>query len=291
MRRWEIGAVAVGGLVAAGAAAVGVATARWDRATADVVARLHERARAAPGGATRSATYDPAQLAGLPPPVARYLALALTPGQPRVRRAHVRWDGAMQLRPGGGWFPFAATQEFTVGPPGFVWDATARMVPLVPVRVRDAYVAGQGAMLGRIGALVPVVDAGGTPTMAAGALTRWLGEAAWMPTAFLPGEGIAWTPIDDRSARATLTDAGVTVTADFEFAPGGALVRMTALRFRDVDGVGVATPFEGIYRAHARRDGMLVPTEAEVAWLLPEGRYPYWRGRLAAVRYDAPGGW
>jgi hypothetical protein len=31
---------------------------------------------------------------------------------------------------------------------------------------------------------------------------------------------------------------------------------------------------------------MLVPIEAEVAWLLPEGARPYWRGRIVDIGYD-----
>lgn len=31
------------------------------------------------------------------------------------------------------------------------------------------------------------------------------------------------------------------------------------------------------------RDGMLVPLEGEVAWLLPEGPKPHWRGRIISL--------
>jgi hypothetical protein len=32
---------------------------------------------------------------------------------------------------------------------------------------------------------------------------------------------------------------------------------------------------------------MMIPTDGEVAWLLPEGRFAYWRGRPAEVASDS----
>ena len=220
--------------------------------------------------------------------MARVLPDAEAPGGPRrVRAAHVRWRGEFQLAPGAGWRPFTAEQRFTVSPPGFVWDAAINMLPvvgrLVPMRVRDHYLGGEGAMLGRFGGVVPVVHATGTPELAASALARWLGEAAWFPQALLPGGPVTWEAVDDSTARAIVTDGAVQVRADFHFAPTGEMTRMTAMRYRDVDGRGVLTPFEGRYGAYVRRGGVLVPGESEVAWLLPEGRFPYWRGRALEV--------
>jgi hypothetical protein len=31
---------------------------------------------------------------------------------------------------------------------------------------------------------------------------------------------------------------------------------------------------------------MLVPLDGEVAWLLPEGAKPYWRGHITEIDYD-----
>jgi len=61
---------------------------------------------------------------------------------------------------------------------------------------------------------------------------------------------------------------------------------MTAMRYRDVDGMGVLTPFEGRYSDDARRNGVMIPTVAEVAWVLPQGRFPYGRGQVVTIAYD-----
>jgi hypothetical protein len=221
--------------------------------------------------------------------VARYLAFALPDEQRRILVARIRWTGDMRLKPDGAWSPFTADQRFTTDPPGFLWDARFRMMPLVATLVRDSYVGGSGQMLGRIGGVATVVDQGGTPEIAQSALARWLGEAAWFPTAFLPGHGLTWQPIDDSTARATVTDGLVTATGDFHFATNGELVGMSAMRYRDVDGRAVPTPFQGRYHEFVRREGIMIPSHSEVAWSLPEGPYVYWRGTPRELHYDLAG--
>src|SRR5688572_10265503 len=295
MKRWmKIGSAAAGGIAAAGALAVVGGGVAWRRATARAVARLTYETEAAgpiPNVPAAGEVSAEVQLEGLPRPVIRYFRFALPPGQPRIRGAHIRWAGEFQLRPNAGWSPFRAEQDFTTRRPGFVWDAEIRMLGFVPMRVRDSYIGGTGAMLGRLGGVVPLVNQHDSAEMASGALTRWLGEAMWFPTALLPdanpGEGVHWDAIDDSTARATLTDGEISVQAEFHFAPTGEITRMTAMRYRDVNGVGVLTRFEAICGSYARREGIMIPMRAEVAWLLPEGRFPYWRGRPVEVRYDA----
>lgn len=273
----------VGGLVVIAAAALAAGEVAWRRATARRIERLDARAQRA---STRAAPpMRRADLASLPAPVARYLAFALREGQPRIRSARIRWSGSMRLQPGGPWSEFTAEQHFTVDPPGFVWDARFRMVPLVPVLVRDSYVAGTGQMIGRVGGVASVVDEGGTPEMAQSALARWLGEAAWFPTAFLPGDGITWQAIDDTTARATATDGALSVSGEFHFAASGEMTGMSAMRFRDVNGRAVLTRFEGHYRGFERLGGVMIPARADVEWVLPDGVYSYWRGAPTEVRY------
>jgi len=282
----KMGVATLGGVAVGGAAVAAVAARRWERATTRVLARLRAAERRdTEGSAVRFALE---QLDGLPAPVARYLAFALAPGQRRVRRARIRWAGEFAIRPGA-WRPFTALQHYTVRPPGFVWDADIRTMPLLPTRVRDGYVRGTGTMLGAVGGVVPVVDQRDTPQLTAGALMRWLGEAVWLPTALLPGDGVSWTPVSDRSARASLTDGTTTVSMDFHFGAGGEILRVSALRHRDVDGTPVLTPWAARLAEYVRVGGMMIPGFGEVEWVTPEGRWPYWRGRPVTVQYDYAG--
>jgi hypothetical protein len=292
---WTKTGLAAGGLLATGALAVLAGGMSWQRASERAAARLTRGAdaRAAERGAATAAFWY-AELGELPPPVVRYFMFALRDGQPRVRAARLRWIGEFRTSPTARWMPFTAEQSVTVDPPGFTWDAAMRMAPGVTIRVRDGYDGGEASMLARLGGLVTMVDQRGTTTLAEGALLRWLGEAVWLPTALLPTPpgpahastgGVRWEAIDDGSARLVLVDRGHRVEATLHVAPSGAITRVEAMRWRDVDGTGVPTPFEGTYGDWERRDGMMVPTTSEVAWLLPAGRFAYWRGRLSGVEY------
>jgi hypothetical protein len=222
----------------------------------------------------------------LPDPVRRYFAFALPEGHPFVRGARVEQEGEL-LMPGGDWRRFSAVSHVVVQPPGFVWDATIRMAGVVPVRIRDSYLQGEGAMRGRLAGLVPVAEAAGSPEMAAASLQRYLAEAPWVPTALLPNAGVAWTAIDDSSARATLTDHGTTVWVDFQFGAEGEIVGIRTDRYRALNGRQVLTPWVGRFWDYARVNGVMVPRSGEVAWAPAEGTMPYWRGRITAV---LPGG-
>jgi hypothetical protein len=48
----------------------------------------------------------------------------------------------------------------------------------------------------------------------------------------------------------------------------------------------IPTPWEGRWSRYDLRDGMRIPLEGEVAWMLPEGQEPYWRGRITNLTYE-----
>jgi hypothetical protein len=270
----------IGGLVALTTVVLVAAAQRWDRETSRTIARL-QASKALEGGASIALHGSD----DLPAPVARYFAFALAPGQRLIRGARIEHRGEFAQKPGA-WAPFISVQDFTVHPSGFVWSASIRMAPGVKVYVRDSYLDGAGAMLAAAAGLVPVAKQAGTPQMASGALARFLAESAWMPTALLPTEKLRWSPIDEDSARATLSDRGNVVSLDFHFAPGGQIAGVSGERFRAVGDSQVSTPFEGRFADYERIAGMMIPTTGEVAWLLPEGRYAYWRARIVHAEYN-----
>jgi hypothetical protein len=281
--RWIKGFAAVtAGLAGSTVAAVVIGNLVWKRGTARAVRRLASEAPASSPG-----VFAREQLAGLPAPVVRYFEHVLTPGQRLLRGARLEHAGTFRGGLDEPWSPFTSVQHFSVRPPGFVWDAAIHLAPLLTVRVRDSYVGGTGGMHGKIASLIPVVNQSGGTALNEGALHRLLAEMVWLPTALLPGHGVTWSPIDGSRARATLSDSGTTVWLDFHFNEKGEVVRVTTLaRYRDVEGVPIPTPWEGTFRSYEEVDGLRVPREGEVEWILPEGRLAYWRGRIVRSEYD-----
>jgi len=284
MPTWLKITLGVVGIVAAGtAAALWAGSARWQRATGQAVDSLLQATLQGGIGAVDFATFDQ-----LPPPVAAYFRFALTDGQPLVKSARIVSAGQFNAGESAeSWAPFEAVQVFTSQPPGFIWNAAIRMVPLMDVRVRDGYEGGRGSMFGAIAGIMPVIDQSGAPELNAGALIRYLAEAVWLPTALLPANGVVWTPINERAALATLSDSGVTVSLEFHFDDAGRLTRIyTPARPREVNGAYEMAAWEARFERYEAHDGMQIPVEAIVEWQLPDKTLPYWKGRIVETEYD-----
>jgi len=267
-------------LAAALAAARIGASVAWNRKTTRMVSRL-----GAPG---EPAPFDPSQLENVPEPVARYLRAVLPEGRTMAGRVKLFQEGEFRIYEGEkGWRPLEADQYFSIAPPGFVWDARIRTSPAMAVRVRDAYLGGEGSIEARLGGLIPLVTASGRPELAQAALQRYLAESVWFPIALLPRHGLSWSPLGENSARATLRDGGVIASLDFHFDENGLIVRAeTTSRYREVDGTYEPTPWTCHYRDYRERHGFRVPVEGEAVWELADGPRSYWRGRLEEIEFE-----
>jgi hypothetical protein len=224
----------------------------------------------------------------LPAPVRRYFRVVLKEGQPVVSGVRVRHTGTFNMgETTDQWKPFTSDQKVVAQRPGFDWDGRVAMMPGVPVRVHDAYVAGEGILHASLLGLFPVVDLRGTGDVAEGELMRFFAEAAWYPTALLPSQGVRWEAVDDRSAYAALTEGDISITMLFTFNEQGLIETVRAeARGRTVGDKVVPTPWQGRFWNYQERGGMRVPLDGEVAWLLPEGAKPYWRGAITEIAYE-----
>jgi len=233
-------------------------------------------------------TFDRRELEGLPVPVQRYFDTVLREGQPIVSAVQVEHVGTFNMSESGEqWKSFGSRQRVVTQRPGFVWDARVRMMPGVVVHVHDAYVGGKGVLHAALLGLATVMELPSTHELARSELMRFFAESAWYPTALLPSQGVRWEAIDDVSAKATMTDGDITLTMSFRFDEAGLIESVRAeARERIVGSAVIPTPWEGRWRDYEWRSGMLVPLEGEVAWLLPEGAHPYWRGRITALAYE-----
>lgn len=256
---------------------------RWKSETARMHARL-EAARRPIG--SRKFNFD--ELNGLPEVVQRYLRKVLKDGQPMVSAVLITHSGTINMSATGeSWKPFTSTQRIIAQRPGFDWEARIGLAPGLAVHVHDAYIAGEGILHASLFGLVSLANSHGTPDLAQGELIRWFAETAWYPTALLPGQGVQWIEVDHLSARATLKDGDTTATLLFRFDEGGLVQSMRAeARGRGVAGAVIPTPWEGKWSHYEPRNGMLIPLYGEVAWVLPEGPKPYWRGTIDSISYE-----
>ena len=233
-------------------------------------------------------TYDSKELIGLPAPVQRYFRTVLKDGQPIVAAVDIKHSGTFNMSASGEqWKRFTSTQRVITQRPGFDWEARIEMMPGLAARVHDAYIVGEGILQASLFGLISMANLRGTPEMARGKLMRFFAEAALYPTALLPSQGALWKAIDDTSAEATLRDGETAVTLLFRFDENDLIKSVRAeARGRTVRDTLIPTPWEGRWSEYERRDGMCIPTEGEVAWVLVEGNKTYWRGQVTSIHYE-----
>lgn len=275
--------VVVFGLVGIVVTAVLYGQFRWNSGTRELRAQL-EAARLP----IEPKLFNQAELDGLPAPVQRYFRAVMKDKQPVVAAMSMEHIGTFNMgEAANNWKPFKSTQRVITRRPGFDWDGRVAIVPGLSVHVHDAYVSGEGILHAAVLGLVSVANLRGAGEVAQGELMRFFAEAAWYPTALLPSQGVRWEPVDDHFARATLKDGDLTLTLLFRFNSEGLIDTVRAeARGRTVGNSIVPTPWQGRFWNYAIRAGMRVPTEGEVAWLLPEGQKPYWRGKISKISYE-----
>ncbi|SDY59987.1 DUF6544 family protein [Hymenobacter psychrophilus] len=224
--------------------------------------------------------YSEAQLVGLPAPVQRYFRHVLPAGQPYLRSLRLRHTGQFKTNLDRAWLAIEGEQYISAEPAGFIWQGTTRWFT-----ARDEYVAGRGGLTVRLLGAVPVVRGHG-PHYDQGELLRWLAECAWLLTRLLPSPDMAWTAIDDHTARLTCTHAGQAATLLVRFNEQNELAECEALRYFDDT---TQLPWVGNFAQYQRQQGILVPSVVEASWVLAGQRRPYARFTVQTLEYDSAG--
>ncbi|MDU8943732.1 DUF6544 family protein [Rhodophyticola sp. MJ-SS7] len=225
---------------------------------ADAAAWLRLADLAQPNGAT----FDPAQLAGLPEPAHRYFTYTIAPGTPIRTAVRIEMTGTLGLgtKDAPKYQPMNASQILSP-PHGLVWK-----VRTGPLSGSDGALPDGSWTRFWLLNLIPVVRAHG-PDHHRAAFGRVIAEAAfWSPTSLLPGEGVTWSEVDPDTARATVTLGAfsqvVDITVDASGAPKSVFIQRwsnenpertfreqpfggTPSEFRDFGGYRLPTRVEG----------------------------------------------
>ena len=201
-----------------------------------------------------------------------------TLGGPASVLAHQRAE--MRLGPKQDFFPIAATQLSGTRKPAFVWDAWGKFAGVVPIHVVDCYVAGAGLLEARLAGSIRVALGTG-PESDKGEIMRFLSELALNPDAILNAEGLTWRQIDQNTVAVSAPSAGGVATVRHRFDARGDIVGIEADdRPYAVDGGYLPTRWIGRFSDYAQFGRYRLPTHGEVAWMLPEGEFVYWRGDI-----------
>jgi hypothetical protein len=205
-------------------------------------------------------------------------------GAVACRGTWLRQEGEMRFAPDRPWLPFTAEQWFRGEGIDFRWQARVRMGPWLVARVTDRFELGSGSLAAHIFGVIPVSRASGEETDQGEAL-RGLAELPWRPFALHESASIHWTPFGDDGLHAAYDNGKTEAAIDFRLDSDGRILRASAGARPRLDGKRfVDTPWTGEFSDYRQFGPFCVPAAAEVAWLLPEGPFPYWRGRVLDFR-------
>ena len=197
-------------------------------------------------------------------------------------RVFIEQRGTMRLKPRGAWLPFSAQQWAATRRVEFRWRARVKMAPLVTAVVTDAFDSGKGRLEAKLwGALRVAHDAG--PEIDRGEIQRYLAELPWNPLALLRNQALRF---EERDGAVRVWTREPSLYVDFIFDADGDVVR-TLCDNRPLQGRG-RMGWEGHFSRYAQLGPFRTPTHGEVAWLLPEGMFEYWRGDVTSLQLAKP---
>ena len=231
---------------------------------------------------TASLAVTPLDLAHLPDLVRSYLARSLPPSEGGVpETVRVQQTGEMCKQPGAKAMRFEATEDFSVEHVAFSWRARFPIVGPLAMTVVDEMSNCLGQL--RVSLLgVPLQTEAG-PETTVGQAMRYLAELAWAPHAIAANREIEWYGVDANNVEVACEAGGERASVRWQFNHAGDLVGATGVRPYPAEKTFVPRPWGGDFREYASLGGVRVPTVGEAWWQLPEGRFVYWRGRLAAL--------
>lgn len=224
-------------------------------------------------------------LSDLPPVIQKWLMISDVLGKPKIRNVYLKQDLLLKLKPDqGSWSSGAAEQYFLTDPPSFNWHINTEMNSLIKVVGRDKLEKGKGEMLIKLFSFIPVAKAKGNKQVDEATLQRYLAEIVWFPSV-ATSDYIEWEPLDENSARATLSYEGTTGTGVFFFDENGNFKKFVAQRFRDINDAyrskWVVTALN-----HSRFDDTIIPSECVVSWEIDGQLWTWLKLNITHLEYN-----
>ncbi|MGV3637693.1 MAG: DUF6544 family protein [Flavobacteriales bacterium] len=223
-------------------------------------------------------------LAPLPEPVQRFLRRTGVVGTLRPRTMRITFQGSIRGF-NGPWMPFTTVQVNAFNEPArFFWlDATMKGIP---TKGLHGYANGKATMLIKVLGMIPVMEAHG-PEMDQAETVTWFNDHCLFAPGALLDPRITWTPVDDRSAKATFSHLGISISAMLVFDASDRLVDFISEdRYALQGDAAVRMGFSTPARDHRPINGLLLPGYGEAVWLRPDGPFPYGRFTVLSVTYD-----
>ncbi|MCR6656444.1 MAG: hypothetical protein NVV63_11665 [Opitutus sp.] len=253
------------------------AYALWSGVIQADIGRLRAQAKA-PSGSVITVE----RIAALPAPAVRYFTRAGVIGAAIPRLVRLSQAGRIRSGAEASWMDLTAEELYSTNLPAFIWRAGMPSLTLPVVLGRDAYLEGEGSIVMKLLALLPVADERGDELRAAG-LMRYLNEMLWFPPPIWATTSRS-SPIDADSLVSRSPTAGsqpkpplssTRTVARPTSAPSATIRRRAAWKSWE-------TPIS----ATGPLAGLELPTHGAADWKLAGGDLRYIELEVTAVSYD-----
>jgi hypothetical protein len=222
----------------------------------------------------------------LPLPVKNWLMNSRIIGKEKIITVRLKQQGPMRTQKDGPWMESNAEQYFRLDEPSFVWKANVKMAPFLYLSGIDTFKDGKGKMKILFLSLFSVVESEG-PEMDTGTMMRFLAEMPWFPIAAL-NSYIQWEEINDSSAKATMTNKGISVSGIFYFNENGDIIKFIGKRYREVSGDYVLSDWGGSYKEYKVFEGIRIPSKSDIFWVEEAGEFKWFKCEITEIEYNKP---
>lgn len=269
-------------IAAVSALAIGLGLVIWATSLPRAFEARKAEALAAPHDEARVLTV--ADIAHLPPPVRRYIALTGSIGRPVVTEITLRFEATMYDAPGAPGMTGPVTQYERFDLPRRLFLMTTQMKGL-PVAVLHDFDSDHATMRVRLAGLVNVVDIGGPELTRAETVTILNDQCLFAPSRLIDPRQ-TWTEIDDTRAKVAFTLGPNTVSAELVFNEAGELVDFISddRGALEKDGTLHIQRWTTPMTSYADFGGWRLASEGDAIWHRPEGPFVYGHFRLTEYK-------
>jgi hypothetical protein len=263
--------------------AIGLGLVNWFSSLPRAFQARKDQAIAVPREET--AVLTEADIAHLPPPVRRYIALTGSIGQPIVTEITLGFEATMYDAPGAAGMVGPVQQYERFDLPRRLFLMTTRMKGL-PVAVLHDFNRAQATMRVRLAGLLDVVSVGG-PKLTRTETVTILNDLAFFAPSRLIDPRLSWTEVNDTRAQVAFTLGPNTVSAELVFNAAGELVDFISDDRGMLEKDGSLRILRWTTPMSTYRDfgGWRLASEGDAIWHLPEGPFTY--GHMRLTGYEA----
>ncbi len=227
-------------------------------------------------------TVNETHIQHLPQPLQNYLDAVGVVGKSNSNAIQLNYSGNFKLNENAEWAPLEAVTYVTSKPISRNWIGEINS-PMGKMTGLDYYYNGNGKLDIRLAPSVPFMFSDGYE-LSVSELIAFLGELVYNPSACL-NDQIQWQEVSDTSVKATVEDAGLSVSGIFYFDENN-LITHFGSNDRYFGDTKVQIPwivYVGDYREFSE---IKIPTTFRAVWLKDEGDYEYINATITDLTFD-----